>query len=73
MKNVAPKAQDADAKPYQPTPADAQAFDAYMAARKKAAPRLKVAPGAKGAVTIDYPGQGLRADHANEGPRHDER
>jgi hypothetical protein len=26
-----------------------------MAARKKAAPRLKVGPGAKGAVTVDYP------------------
>src|SRR5271167_3225405 len=51
MKKAAPKAQHADAKPYQPTPADAQALDAYMAARKKAAPRLKVVPGAKGAVT----------------------
>jgi hypothetical protein len=48
MKN-APKAQDADEKPYQPTQADAHAFEAYLAARKKAAPRLKVAPGAKGA------------------------
>ena len=55
MKKAAPKAQHADAKPYEPTPADALAFDAYMAARKKAAPRLKVLPGAKGAVTIDYP------------------
>ena len=55
MKNAAPKAEDADAKPYQPTQADAQAFEAYMAARKKAAPRLKVVPGAKGAVTVDYP------------------
>ncbi len=26
-----------------------------MAAQKKAAPRLKVVPGAKGAVTVDYP------------------
>ena len=54
-KAAAPKAQHADAKPYQPTPADAQALDAYLAARKKAAPRLKVVLGAKGAVTIDYP------------------
>jgi hypothetical protein len=49
MKEVSPHA-----KQYQLTPADAQAFDAYMAARKKAAPRLKVLPGAKGAVTIDH-------------------
>jgi len=55
MKMATPEAQDAAAKPYQPTPADAEAFKAYMAARKKAAPRLKVVPGAKGAVTIDYP------------------
>jgi len=55
MKKAAPKAQHADTKPYQPTPADAQALDAYLAARKKAAPRLKVVPAAKGAVTIDYP------------------
>ena len=44
MKNAAPKSQDADAKPYVPTLADVEAFKAYMAARKKAAPRLKVAP-----------------------------
>ncbi len=55
MKKAAPKALHANAKPYQPTPADAQAFDAYLDARKKAAPRLKVVPGAKRAVTIDYP------------------
>ena len=54
MKNPAPKAQDADAKPYQPTPPDAQAFQTYMAARKKAAPRLKVVPNAKGAISIDH-------------------
>ncbi len=47
-------------KPYKPTPADAQAFEAYMAGRKKAAPRLKVAPNAQGVehVTIDQ----LRGD-----------
>ena len=55
MKNAAPKAQDADAKPYQPTQADAQAFEAYMAARKNAAPRLKVGPGAKGSIAVDHP------------------
>jgi len=44
MKMATPEAQDAAAKPYQPTPADAEAFKAYMAARKKAAPRLKVVP-----------------------------
>jgi hypothetical protein len=59
MENAAPKAQDADAKPYQPTPADAEAFEAYMAARKKAAPRLKVVPNAKGAVTVDHPNKAL--------------
>ncbi len=59
MKNAAAKAEDADAKPYQPTQADAQAFEAYMAARKKAAPRLKGVPGAKGAVTVDYPDKAL--------------
>ncbi len=59
MKNAAPKVQDAEAKPYQPTPADAQAFKAYMAARKKAAPRLKVVPDGKGAENITV-------DHANK-------
>jgi hypothetical protein len=61
MKNVVPKAQDADAKPYQPTPADAEAFKAYMAARKKAAPRLKVVPDAQGAehITVDHPDKAL--------------
>jgi hypothetical protein len=54
MERLASKAQDA-AKPYQPTQADAQAFKAYIAARKKAAPRLKVVPGDKGSVTVDYP------------------
>ena len=52
MKKVAPKAEDAAAKPYQPTQADAQAFKAYMAARKKAAPRLKVMGSA---IKIDHP------------------
>ena len=48
-------AAETPAKPYQPTPAEAEAFRAFMAARKKAAPRLKVLPGAKGAVTIGHP------------------
>lgn len=45
------------AKLYQPTPADAQALEAFVAARERAAPRLKVAPNAQGAehVTIDHP------------------
>ena len=57
MKDAAPKAQDAYAKPYQPTQGDVQAFDAYIAARKKSAPRLKVVPDAQGAekVSIDHP------------------
>jgi hypothetical protein len=56
MKEAAPKAQDI-AKPYQPTQADVRAFETYMAARKKAAPRLKVVPNAQGAeqVSIDHP------------------
>ena len=56
MKETAPKAQDI-AKPYQPTQADVRAFEAYMVARKKAAPRLKVVPNASGAehVSIDHP------------------
>ena len=57
MKNAAPKSQDADAKPYVPTLADAEAFKAYMAAQKKAAPRLKVAPGAP--ITVDHPNKAL--------------
>ena len=55
--NAAPKAQDADAKPYVPPLADAEAFKAYMAAREKAAPRLKVAPGAP--ITVDHPNKAL--------------
>src|SRR5271166_2316318 len=60
MKKDAPKPQET-AAPYKPTPADAQAFDAYMAARSKAAPRLKVVPTADGAgtITIDHPNKAL--------------
>ena len=56
-RKLAPSRETAVAKPYQPTPADAQAFEAYVAARKKAAPRLKVAPNAQGAeqITVDHP------------------
>ena len=42
MKKAAPKAQDTEAKPYEPTPADAKALEAYRAARAKGGPRLKV-------------------------------
>jgi hypothetical protein len=42
MKNAAPKAQDTDTKPYQPTPADAKALEAYRAGQAKKGPRLKV-------------------------------
>ncbi len=61
MKDAAPKAQDADAKPYKPTQADVQAFEAYMAGRKKAAPRLRVVQNAQGAehVAIDHPDKAL--------------
>jgi hypothetical protein len=56
-----PKAEDADAKPYEPTQADAQALEAYMATRKKAAPRLKVVPNPKGAenINVDHPNKAL--------------
>jgi hypothetical protein len=57
MKNAAPKSQGAVVKPYVPTLADAEAFKAYMAAREKAAPRLKVAPGAP--ITVDHPNKAL--------------
>jgi hypothetical protein len=52
MRNAAPKAQDADAKPYEPTPADSKALEAYMAARAKGGPRLKVAANS---IKIDHP------------------
>jgi hypothetical protein len=42
MKNAAPKAQDTDAKPYVPTPAEVETLKAYRAARAKRGPRLKV-------------------------------
>ncbi len=50
MENAAPK-------PYVPTLADAEAYKAYMTAREKAAPRLKVAPDAP--ITVDHPNQHL--------------
>jgi hypothetical protein len=53
MKNAAPKAQDADAKPYEPTPADAKALEAYRAGQAKKGPRLKVAGGSD--VKVDHP------------------
>ena len=36
------KAQDADAKPYEPTPIEAKAIEAYRAAKEKRGPRLKM-------------------------------
>ena len=51
MKNAAPKAQDTDAKPYVPTPADAKALEAYRAGQAKKGPRLKVSGST---VNIDY-------------------
>ncbi len=61
MGNAVRKAQDADAKPYEPTQAEAQALEAYRATRKKAAPRLKVVPNPKGAenITVDHPNKAL--------------
>jgi hypothetical protein len=52
MKNAAPKAQDTDAKPYQPTQADAKALEAYQAGQAKKGPRLKVAGSS---IKIDHP------------------
>jgi hypothetical protein len=43
MKKSAHKAQDADAKLYEPTQAEAKALAAYRAAQEKRGPRLKVA------------------------------
>ena len=57
MKKAAPKAQDADAKPYEPTPIEAKAIEAYRAAKEKRGPRLKMIVTGKDAVTIgpDHP------------------
>src|SRR5271166_4846415 len=52
MKNAAPKAQDADAKPYQPTPFEIKAGKAFVEGRAKRGPRLKAI---SGAVEIDHP------------------
>ena len=52
MNKSAPKAQDAENKPYELTPADTKALEAYMAAREKGGPRLKVT--ANG-IKIDHP------------------
>jgi hypothetical protein len=52
MKKAPPKAQEADAKPYESTPADAEALKAYRVAQAKRGPRLKVTASA---VKIDHP------------------
>jgi hypothetical protein len=41
-KGIAPKAQDDETKPYEPTPAEAETLKAYRAALAKRGPRLKV-------------------------------
>ena len=56
MKNAAPKAQDTDAKPYVPTPAEVETLKAYRAARAKSGPRLKVSGSD---VSIDHPDPAL--------------
>ena len=52
MKKADSKAQDADAKPYEPTPADAEALKAYRVAQAKRGPRQKVIADT---LRIDHP------------------
>jgi hypothetical protein len=52
IKNSAPNVEDADAKPYQPTEADARALKAYTAAQARGGPRLKIAGSVVG---FDHP------------------
>jgi hypothetical protein len=56
MKKATPKAQEADAKPYEPTPAEAETLKAYRAARAKKGPRLKVSGSD---INIDHPNPAL--------------
>jgi hypothetical protein len=49
---ASPKAQDDETKPYEPTPAEAEALAAYKAAKETRGPRLKVTASA---VKIDHP------------------
>jgi hypothetical protein len=56
MKKATPKAQEANAKPYEPTPAEAETLKAYRAARAKRGPRLKVSGSD---VNIDHPNPAL--------------
>jgi hypothetical protein len=56
MKKAASKAQDAEAEPYQRTPADVQAVKAYRAGRAKNGPRLKVTASD---INIDHPDPAL--------------
>jgi hypothetical protein len=56
MKKAASKAQDADAKPYEPTQAEAKALAAYKAAKDAHGPRLKVAiEGDAAKISPDHP------------------
>ena len=52
MNSAASKVQDAETKPYEPTPADAKALEAYRAARAKGGPRLKVTANS---IKVDHP------------------
>jgi hypothetical protein len=53
---AASKAQDAGAKPYEPTPAEAETLKAYRAARAKRGPCLKVSGSD---INIDHPNPAL--------------
>ena len=56
MKKAIPKAPEADAKPYEPTPAEAETLKAYRAARAKRGPCLKVSGSD---ISIDHPNPAL--------------
>jgi len=61
MKKAAPKAQDAEAKPYEPTLFETEALEAFRASRTSKGPRLKVQTDAKGGprVVVDHPDVGF--------------
>jgi hypothetical protein len=56
MKKAIPKAPEVDAKPYEPTPAEAETLKAYRAARAKRGPGLKVSGSD---ISIDHPNPAL--------------
>ena len=56
----------AEAKPYRPTPFEADGVRAYVAARAKRGPRLKVTAGV---VKIDHPDPGTRPNLIAESHR----